>query len=171
MEIFSKLGFDLKLFLGQIINFLILVFLFKKFLYGPILRILKEREDKIRKGIEDSEKANANLENSRKDSAEILKNARIEAQAVIDNVKKAADDMKREIIEKSKADYDRIVNEAREQAGAEIKKMEKNIKVMSIDLSEKILSNVIQKVFSEEERKKILQKAVEKIEVESRQIQ
>jgi len=41
----------------QIINFTILLLLLKKFLYKPILKILKQRAQKIEEGIEAAEKS------------------------------------------------------------------------------------------------------------------
>jgi F-type H+-transporting ATPase subunit b len=47
---------------AQIINFLILVYLLKRFLYGPIVRAMNEREERIRAEIEDAERARAEAE-------------------------------------------------------------------------------------------------------------
>jgi len=41
----------------QVFNFLLLVFLLKRFLYGPILRVVEEREKKIASTMEEAEKA------------------------------------------------------------------------------------------------------------------
>ena len=42
--------------LAQIINFLILVFLLKRFLYKPILRAMAEREEKMADALESSQR-------------------------------------------------------------------------------------------------------------------
>ncbi len=41
--------------LAQIVNFLILVYLLKRFLYGPIIRAMQEREKKIARRLQDAE--------------------------------------------------------------------------------------------------------------------
>ena len=41
--------------LAQIVNFLILVYLLKRFLYGPILRAMQEREKKIARRLQNAE--------------------------------------------------------------------------------------------------------------------
>ena len=38
--------------IAQIINFLILLFILKKFAYGPLMQVMKEREDKISSSLE-----------------------------------------------------------------------------------------------------------------------
>jgi F-type H+-transporting ATPase subunit b len=47
---------------AQIINFLILVYLLKRFLYGPIVQAMNEREERIREQIEQADRARAEAE-------------------------------------------------------------------------------------------------------------
>ena len=49
-ELLSSLGIDLRLFLAQLINFSILLFVLFKFAYKPILNMMDERTEKIEKG-------------------------------------------------------------------------------------------------------------------------
>lgn len=48
--------------IAQIVNFLILVYLLKRFLYGPIVRAMKNREERIRTEVEEAEKARREAE-------------------------------------------------------------------------------------------------------------
>ena len=47
MELITKLGIDVKILLAQIVNFLILLFVLKKFVFGLVLRKLDERREMI----------------------------------------------------------------------------------------------------------------------------
>ena len=163
MEILHQFGFDLKLFIAQIVNFLILAYIFKRFLYKPILNIFKEREEKIKAGLENAEKAKEALDNAKLDREAMLRETKTEANAIIENTKKMAEDMRQEFAAKSKAESERIVAEAKVQAQSEMKKVEKEVKNMSLDLSQKLLNEVIGKLFTEEEKQKILSRAVESI--------
>ena len=163
MEILHQFGFDIKLFIGQIINFLILAYIFKRFLYKPILNVFKEREEKIKTGIENAEKARESMEKAKLDREAMLRETRTEAQAVMENTKKLAEEMRQEFAAKSKAESERMVAEAKIQAQAEMKKAEKEVKNMSLDLSQKLLDQVVAKLFTEEEKQKILKRAVENI--------
>ena len=60
---------------AQIVNFLIVLFILRKFLYKPILDALKKRKDKISDGIRESEEARIRLEKITKDEKMILRNA------------------------------------------------------------------------------------------------
>jgi F-type H+-transporting ATPase subunit b len=164
MDILTKFGFDLKLFLGQAVNFLILVFIFQRFLYKPILGVLKEREDRIKKGLDDSKAAAEALERSGRESAEILKAAKQGAQEIMDNAKKAAEEIKKEMIDSSRAESEKMIEQARAQAGLEMQKMEKSMQAFSLDLSKKILSSVISTIFTPEDKERVLRSASEKID-------
>ena len=47
MEILGKLGIDIKLLIAQIINFGLLLWLLKKFLYAPIVRRIEKDEREL----------------------------------------------------------------------------------------------------------------------------
>jgi F-type H+-transporting ATPase subunit b len=163
MDFLKTFGFDVKLFIAQIINFLILVYLLNRFLYKPILEILKQREKKIRTGLEDAEKSRIILEQAEKEKEEILKNARIESEKIINETKLIAKEIRKSIIDSSKSESEKIILEAKNQAKLEMEKMEKKIKVLSLDLSQKILTNLIQSLFNEQEKNKILERAIDKL--------
>jgi F-type H+-transporting ATPase subunit b len=163
MEILNQFGFDLKLFIGQIVNFLILFYLFKRFLYKPVRDVLAERQNRIRQGLEDSEKARVMLEQSRQEGAEMLKATRIEAEKIIENARSIAEQMRQDIAAQARAESEKIIAQSRAQAALEMEKMQGSVRYMSVDLSQKILLQVLQSVFSEEEKSKIMKRAVQQI--------
>ena len=72
MEILKNFGFEPVFFIAQIVNFLILFFVFKRFLYKPILKLLKERAREITKGLEDADNAKKTLEDAEKAHARVF---------------------------------------------------------------------------------------------------
>lgn len=54
-------------FFAQIANFLVLVFLLKRFLYGPILNAMDERERRIRQRLESAAEREQQAENARRE--------------------------------------------------------------------------------------------------------
>jgi F-type H+-transporting ATPase subunit b len=57
----EALEIDWKIFVGQLINFAILFFLLKVFVYGPFLAMIKKRREKIQEGVEKSIEAEEKL--------------------------------------------------------------------------------------------------------------
>ncbi len=163
MEILSEFGFDLRLFVAQIINFLILAFLFKKFLYKPLLKMVKKREEDIRKGLEDAENAEKALALAEEKSDTILAKATKEGEKIVNGAKKSALLESERILTDSRKEAERIIENARQQATLEKAAIEKDISNIAIQASEKILRNVISELFTNKERDEILKRSLERI--------
>jgi len=111
--IIDAFGIDVRLIIIQIVNFAILAGLLGYFLYNPILRVLAEREAKIKQGIKDAEDAARAKADADSEKQAVLSAAHGEAREINTRAKAAAD-------EKSAA----IVAEAEEKANAVVKNAE-----------------------------------------------
>ena len=92
-DLLSKLGLDGKLLLAQVANFLVLLFLLRKFAYGPLLRIMKERRTKIEEGLRKAEEADHRLLGAN----ETVKGRIREAEAKGMEIVKATEDKARKL--------------------------------------------------------------------------
>ena len=115
MEILNQFGFDLKLFAAQIVNFLVIAFVFKKFLYKPIQETLSKRSSMIKKGLKDAELATAALEKAESQKDEILARAGKEAERILADAKLEATKSREEIVDKTKQDIIKMMNQTKEQ--------------------------------------------------------
>ena len=75
--------FSLGLFFWQLILFVALVLLLKKFAWKPILNAVNDREEGILKALESAENARKEMQNLTADNERILKEARIERDAML----------------------------------------------------------------------------------------
>lgn len=149
MEIFAKLGIDIRLFLFQVVNFSILLFVLHRFLYKPFLQILDTRRKKIEESMaqaeaishaqkEGEEKMAREMKHAQEKAKFIIEKAIDDAQKVRDGlVKKAADESTR-LIERAKkeisAQQERAMTEIRREAGS-----------IAIAVAEKVLGEEINK--------------------------
>lgn len=163
MEILSEFGFDLKLFVAQILNFLVLAFLFKKFLYKPLLSAVRKREEEIKKGLANAEKAEKAMISAEERKDEILNEAAKEAEKIINDSRKSAQTESERILLETKAESERIIRNAKEQANLEKKAIEKQISTIAIDASQRILNSVISELFTDKEKDEILKRSLKKI--------
>lgn len=159
-EILHNFGFDLKLFIAQIINFLILAYILKRFLYKPILSVLKEREKKIAKGLEDAKNAQLALDEAEKKKNEILKETQTQAEKILELAKTQSRQIKDETLQTTKEEAENIINQARTQAQLEFKKMQDQARNLSLDISHSVLQRLIKSLFTKEEQSKILGRAL-----------
>lgn len=160
MEILNNFGFEPIFFLAQVVNFLILAFVFKKFLYKPILKTLKDRQKTIAKGLADAEAAGRDREAAEEQKNTIIKKAGKEAEEILDETKKAADTLREKILSETKSESEKIINEAKRQADLQMEDMERKAKKASLDNSIALLEKVMDKMFTKDEREKILQRSI-----------
>jgi F-type H+-transporting ATPase subunit b len=164
MDILNLFGLDPGLFIGQILNFLILFLILKIFLYKPIMAMLDERNQRIKQGLDAAENARKSLQEADTQKIGILKVAKIDADKILENTKSVAESLKQKTIDDAKKQSLGIVDDARKQALEEFEKASKQIGKMSVDISQKIVSKVLSEIFTEQEKSAILSKAIEKIE-------
>ncbi|MDR1941096.1 MAG: ATP synthase F0 subunit B [Endomicrobium sp.] len=164
MEILHTLGLEWKLFLGQIINFLIIAYILKRFLYKPIRKMLEERRLKIDQSLADAENAKAALENAGLERKKILEGAKNDAGALAAAAKISLEENKQKMTEEAKKQSEQIITDAKQKASAEFDGLSKRIGQISVDLSGKILSKVFADLFTEDEKQKVIAKALDKIE-------
>ncbi len=152
--------FEFGLFFWQIIIFVGLILLLKKFAWKPILDAVNEREEGIKNALLSAENARQEMQNLQADNQRILQEARLER----DNMLKDAREIK-----------DRIVAEAKNEAQAQGLKMieqakvaiqsEKNAAMAELKLQVSSLSlSIAEKILKEELSNKEAQtKLVEKM--------
>jgi F-type H+-transporting ATPase subunit b len=163
MEILNQFGFDIKLFVAQIVNFLIIAYIFKRFLYKPLFSVIKKRDEVIKKGVLDAENAKKTLEKATAQKDEIIKEASIEAEKIIDEAKKQEQKVHQELSEKTKQDIAKMIEQARLQIEMERQNLEKELRNISLQTSQKILERAIVELFDKKDQEALIKRGVQKI--------
>ena len=139
MEALANLGIDGKLFFAQAVNFLILLFILRRYAYKPMLDFLEQRTERIDKGLKDAEAAQAKLSEMEEKEKEVLGVARNEAKMMVAAAEESA----------KKRDSERLLEtEARVKkllADAEMKISEDRTKMLDqakSELAETVVSAV-----------------------------
>ncbi|RXP49338.1 F0F1 ATP synthase subunit B [Lutibacter sp. HS1-25] len=135
--------FSLGLFFWQLILFVGLVLLLKKFAWGPILKSVGEREEGIKDALDEAENARKEMQNLNADNARILKEARAERDLLL----KEAREMKDGIIADAKNEAQAQANKVIEQAqatilaekNAAISDLKNQVAELSISIAEKVI--------------------------------
>ncbi len=143
MELITALGIDLRIFIAQLINFAVLVFVLYRFAYRPILKLLDERKEKIRKGIEDAEAAGRALAEASEEQKQIVAAANKEAEAMAARAKDFADKKANEILIEAQKKAEQAVKEAalrgEEMKAQARKESEAEIAKLAVLTAEKVL--------------------------------
>lgn len=115
----EKLGINLPLFIAQLVNVILLVWLLKTFLYTPVLNMLNERTKRIQDSLSEAERMKAQMADSRRDYEAELAKARQEAAGIVAQAQERARSQEQEIVAQARQEAERIRNDAREQAARE----------------------------------------------------
>src|SRR5438067_7740352 len=89
-ETLETFGWNWQLFLSQVISFVIVALLLRRFAYKPILAVLEERRRKIEEGQLNAEKIKKELAEAEKRYQEIIAKADADAQKMIDEARESA---------------------------------------------------------------------------------
>jgi F-type H+-transporting ATPase subunit b len=163
MGMLDIFGLDVKLFIFQVVNFLIIFAILVKFLYNPLRNMLEERKRRIAQSMEDAEAARLALANADASKKDILAQAKKDADAIsaAAKVQLAAEKEKSEMQNKQRGQQ--IIDEARQQAASELESVKKQVGQMSVSLSSQIVNKVFADFFTDDDKQKILSRAIDKI--------
>jgi F-type H+-transporting ATPase subunit b len=155
---------DPGLFLWTILTFLVLVTLLAKFAWRPLLQALDSRQELIRKSLDDAQQAKQELERLQHESAQIIRQARIDAEAVVAQSRSDAAKLGEEMRQKAKAEADGIVRNAERQIQLETQRALQQIRHEAVDLSVMIASKILRRNLTKEDNEKLIEEALKQVE-------
>jgi len=155
---------DPGLFIWTILTFLVLVALLAKFAWRPLLQALESRQDSIRKSLDDAKKAKQELERLHAESAEIIRQSRVEADAIVTRSRADAERLREEMKQKARTEADAIVKNAERQIQLETGRALQQIRREAVDLSVMIASKLIQRNLTKEDNERLIEEALKQVE-------
>lgn len=127
----------------QALNFLILLVVLNLILYKPLVKLLQEREKKIRKGVENAEKAEGMLKESHLIREDMIKSAKTETQAMLEKARVAGEKVKADIMTQAQKEADHVVKSGHTLIDMEREKATEDFKGRAVDMvirtTEKVL--------------------------------
>ena len=131
----------------QLIVFIILLALLKKFAWGPLMGIMKTREEHIGNEISAAENSRLEAEKILQEQRNLLKEARTDAQNLIEAAKKQGELQREEIVAASRTESERIkeaakleIEQQKEKAVAAIREQVASLSVFASKVIEKELT-------------------------------
>jgi F-type H+-transporting ATPase subunit b len=167
MKLLTEFGVNPILLIAQIINFLIVLWVLKKFLYKPILDTLKTRRETIATGLKEAEEARRLYEKAEEKEKEILKKAQVESKKLLEEAKKQHADMLQKAEEHAKNQADIILKEAREQIAFETKETEKRLTGHISTLAVQFLQKSLENAFTDTEQEVIMKQAMKSLKTKA----
>ncbi len=143
----GSLGINLKIFIAQLINFGIVLLVMWKFAYGPIVKLLEERQEKIESGVKSAEKAEKRLIEIEAEQKTILAQARTQASQVLEEARSLSQERKDLMIAKAKDEVASVVTQGKAQLVHEkeqmLRDMRSEIAQMAVSAAQRILAESV----------------------------
>jgi F-type H+-transporting ATPase subunit b len=145
----DQLGVTWPLFISQLVNFLILIFILRAVLYEPVLKMLAQRKDRIAEGMREAERVAVAAQQAEADKAKVLDTARREAAEIRSQAARDAEKIAQEI--RSRAEQEatdiriKAQEDAQKQVSSAMSDANKQIAELAILATEQLLGRELAK--------------------------
>ena len=157
---------DPGLYIWTIVVFLILLALLGKFAWRPLLEALEQRQESIRRSLDDAAKAKQELERLQTESQRILAEARSEAESIVARTRDDANRLRDEMRQKAQAEAANIVKNAQKQIELETNRAIQQIRHEAVDLSVAIASKLLQRNVSKQDNERLIEETFRQLEAQ-----
>jgi len=139
----EALGINLGYLISQIVNFTLLAVLLYFVAYKPILRMLDERSERIKQGLEDAESASRRAAEMEQEFELRLAESRKEGQEIIAQATQMSEKARQEILESARQEARAQVEKAKEEIARErdlaMSELRQQVADLSLSISEKVI--------------------------------
>lgn len=158
LDTLAKVGFDWRMGLFNLVNFLIIFWLLKKFFFKPTLEMIETRQKHAREIDENYKQSKTELAMAEHKAQEVIDEAKVEANKVVE---RAADDARataEKMKEKAKGEIELLVTQAKKNIEIDRQEMQEKLKAETVDLvvattkvvlGDKIDSNVDEQIIKD----------------------
>ena len=157
----DALGINLPGLITQIVSFIILFVILSKLLYKPLVGMLDQRAEKIKEGLEASERARDDASKAEEAITQQLDEARLEGQKLISQARETAEKFRKDEMEVATSDIENMKLKAEKdiqrERDAAIEDLRKEFADLVITAAEKVVTNSL----DEKEHRKLIEKVLE----------
>lgn len=163
MEILDEFGINGWLLAAQVVNFLILLFILKRFFYKPLLKVLDERKQKIAQSLKNADEIEKTLAKTEEDREKRLDKATEEAKQIITDATSSATQIIEEAHTKASLDIEEMIKKGQAALEVEREKLHQQIKSELSEIVGIALEKITDKALTAKEQKILIEKTVKEI--------
>ena len=158
---FAEIGINLPLLVAFIINFVILFALLGIFLYKPVMKMLDERSNRIREGMERAEATKEEYEHVKVEVQNQISQAREEGQAIVGQASQIGERLKEEARQEARKEAQAIVDKTRVELQEERAKVIDDLRQEFVDISILAAEKVINETLDKERHRRLIEETLE----------
>ncbi len=145
------------------INFLIFFFIFKKYFYEKVDKVIRDRNDKIKNELEYAKAEKEDAEELHKKNKELARATKNEGKIILEEYKEKAERISHDIISDARIESQNIVERGNRELEVEKEKLEGEMQEKVIDMAILLSSKVLQNKLEEEEHRKLIDEFISEV--------
>jgi len=157
------LGIDWKILVGQLFNFVILLFVLKRFAYKPFLSMMERRRKEIEDGVNKSKEAEQVMAKVKEEELLAREKSKSEAREMMKNTEAKAQEKTKELMLVAEKEREKILSEAKitgeKAVASQMDKKEIEMTETAITVASKFLGNK----FDDISDRKLIEKLISEI--------
>jgi F-type H+-transporting ATPase subunit b len=157
------LGINLGYLISQIINFVLLLFILRQFLYKPIVGMLDRRSEKIRTDLQEAEEARSKAEAARQEYEQQLEQARDERRSIVAQATEQAEKMKEDVLAEARAEATEIASKAQDEMEYERRQVLRQAQDQIVDLALAAAGRVVGESLDEKAHRRLIQEFIAEV--------
>lgn len=163
MQNLDVISLNLWQILISLCNLLILFLILKRFLYVPVKRVLKERDDELRDKYENARKTQEAADKKHSLWEQKLQTAEKTGADIITRASERAESISDEIVSRAKENANIIIKDAKKDADTAYKKAQDEIKNEIVDISAELTKIILNREITEKEHHDIINRIISEI--------
>jgi F-type H+-transporting ATPase subunit b len=156
----GTLGLNGKLFVAQLVNFSVVLFVMWKWVYKPLVRMLDERAKKIEQGLRDAEASASAKQAAQNEKDAVVLDARKQAKVILEQAMADAEKQRVEAVGRAKQEVERVVLLGKENIRAEREKLVADVKAELADLVVLAAERVLREKIDAKKDEKLIKESV-----------
>lgn len=150
MEGLSQLGLNLGSILVYLVNFGLLVFVLSRVLFRPLMKLLDERRQLIRKSVDEAQELQAELEKRAAEAEAARREADAKIKEEMEKLRKFAEEKRAELTAEMEAARTEMLTKAQEDIERKQAALMKEAEHATVELIKKIVLHIVQNKVPEE---------------------
>jgi len=146
-----------------VVTFILLLLVLKKYAWKPILKTLEDRENKIKIALYQAEQDQKDAQKYLEEQKTLLDKARKESIQMINESKKNAENVRKDIVEQSRVEAEKILERAKQEIDLSKETAINDVKKYAVELSFAAAQKVLRETLTEEKHLQIIEKSVKEL--------
>ena len=149
----------------EIVVFLLLLYLLSRYVFPPINKALRDRQQLIARSLSEAEEARREVEEAKKKERADLAEARHQAQEILDRAQKLGEELREELRQKGREEQEAMLARARAELAQEREKAVSQLRNQVADLVLMATTKVLQEELDPKRQRRLIDEALGEVDL------